>query len=146
MSARPFDIDQVIARIKECVPKFNSVEGAAEYSAIRELKDFRAPCAYVLLAQEKNDGENIKAPNAVQRALVTFGVVIIVKNYRDQRKGNEANEALRPLVGSVREALKGWQPELPGSRPCSWLQGDVADYDNTNLLWIDVFQTQHFIQ
>lgn len=144
MSALPFDINQVITRIKEQVTELQSVEGAAEYSAITSLKDFRAPCAYVLLAQEKSDGEP-RTPNALQRANVTFGVVIVVKNYRDQRKGAEANDTLRPLVGAVREAVKGWQPELPGARPCVWLQGDVADYDNTNLLWIDVYQTQHFI-
>ena len=143
MSSAPFDIDLVIARIREQVPEFKTVEGAAEFSAVTALKDFRAPCCYVLLAQEKGDGS--KAPSGVQRALVTFGVVVVVKNYRDVRKGKEANVALRPLVGKVRDALKAWTPAEQGARHCTWLQGDVADYDQQNLLWIDVFTTQHIL-
>jgi hypothetical protein len=71
--------------------------------------------------------------------------VVVVKNYRDKRKGSESNAQLRPLVGKIRTALKSFTPADQGARACKWLQGDVADYDHVNLLWIDVFQTQHFL-
>lgn len=142
MASEPFDINLVIERIKQQVTEFKLVEGAADYAAITALRDFRPPCCYVLLAQEKG-GDDSKG--SAQQALVTFGVVVVVKNYRDVRKGAEAADALRPLVGKVRDALKNWIPDEQGARKCRWLQGDVADYDQQNLLWIDVFKTQHIL-
>lgn len=145
MSA-PFDIDQVIARITEKVTAFQTVEGAAEYASITSLKDFRAPCAFALLAQERGDTEQMPGarPSGRQRAIVTFGIVIAVRNYRDKR-GAESMDELSPLVGSCRNALMGWTPAVSGARPCRWLQGDVLEYDSNTLLWSDVYQTQHFI-
>lgn len=142
MTAAPFDADLVIQRLKAAVPTLQTVEGAAEYAAIRTLSDFRTPCAYVLLVRERGDGEPPKAGR--QRAMTTFGVVVAVQNYRDQVGGETMDEVI-PLVGRIRSALIGWVPEIQGGRPCQWMQGDVLDYDNTTLLWSDVFQTQHFI-
>ena len=142
MSAAPFDASLVIARLREQVQALQAVEGAAEYAAITSLRDLRPPCAYVLLARERGDGEPPKGGR--QRALVTFGVVLAVRNYRDQR-GAESMDELAPLLGQVRAALMGWTPAVTGGRPVQWLQGDVLDYDNSTLLWSDVYQPQHFI-
>lgn len=142
MSSAPFACSTVIARLKDLVPDFQVVEGAAEYSAIKAFSEFRPDSAFVLLARERGDGEPPKGGR--QRAVVTFGVVIAVQNYRDVT-GGEAIGDISPLIGQARAALMGWTPDLPGGRPCQWLQGDVLDYDNSTLLWADVFQTQHFI-
>lgn len=143
MSAAPFAISQLIAHLREQVPDFQTVDGSAGYAAITSLRDFRPPCAYVLLARERGDGEVPKAGGR-QRALVTFGVVIAVRNYRDL-VGGESIEEISPLIGQARAALMGWTPPAQGGRPCQWLQGDVLDFDDSTLLWSDVFQTQHFI-
>lgn len=142
MSAAPFDVDQVIGRLRAQVPELQLVEGAGAYAAIRSLGDFRPPSAFVLLVNERSDGEVPKGGR--QRALATFGVVLAVRNYRDQI-GAAAMNDVSPLVGRIRDLIIGWQPEIQGGRPCQWLQGDVLDYDASTLLWCDVFKTQHFI-
>lgn len=142
MTSGPFNIQRVIERLRAQVPDFQSVEGAAQYAAITSLGEFRQGSAYVLLARERSDGEQPKAGR--QRVLVTFGVVIAVRNYRDQ-VGGESIEAISPLIAQTRAALMGWIPPVSGGRACQWLQGDVLDFDDSTLLWSDVFQTQHFI-
>lgn len=143
MNSGPFSIGLVIERLRAQVPTLQSVEGTAQYAAITNLREFRPDSAFVLLARERGDGEPPKAGGR-QRAQVTFGVVLAVRNYRDQ-VGGEALDEVSPLIAQVRAALMGWTPLVDGGRPCQWLQGDVLDYDDSTLLWSDVFQTQHFI-
>lgn len=142
MSARPFDMEQVIARLKEKVQQLHCVEGAAGYATVKNLPDFVTPGAFAILVREQADQSDPKAGR--QRAQVTFGVVVAVRNYRDQT-GAESKETLDPILDAIRQALIGWQPKEQGARPVKWMAGDVIDYDNNTLLWGDVFQTQHFI-
>ena len=143
MSA-PLDPRLIIDRLVAQVPALQLVEGAAAYAAISSLRDFRTPSAYALLAREE-DADPEGLAHGRQRAIVKFGVVIAVGNYRDVRGGAETADELRPIVGAVREALMGWLPPLAGARPIRWLQGDVLDYDASVLLWAEVYQTQQFI-
>lgn len=142
MSSAPFSTGLVIEHLRATVADLQQVEGAAQYAAITRLGEFRADSAYVLLVKERSDDEPPKAGR--QRALVTFGVVIAVTNYRD-RAGGESIEDISPLIGHVRAALMGWQPPISGGRPCQWLQGEVLDYDASILLWAETYRTQHFI-
>ncbi|MCY1503918.1 hypothetical protein D9M68_380670 [compost metagenome] len=142
MNSAPFPVSTVIAHLVAQVTAFQQVQGAAEYSAIRSLTEFRPDSAFVLLARERGDGEPPKAGR--QRAIATFGVVIAVQNYRDLT-GGESIQDISPLIGQARAALMGWTPPVDGGRPCRWIQGDVLDFDNSTLLWADVFETQHFI-
>jgi hypothetical protein len=141
MSA-PFDPELVMARLR-LLPDLQLVEGAAEYAAITQLRDFRAASAYVLLAREDADAQPGAAAGR-QRALVTFAVVLATNAYADSR-GAAAAAAVRPLVGAVRTQLIGWTPAVQGGRPVHWLQGDVLDYDANIILWREIYQTQHFI-
>jgi hypothetical protein len=143
MSA-PFDIKLVIDRLRAEVPELQSVEGVAEYGAVTSLRDFRSPSAFALLVRERADGEDPKPGRGTQRLLVTFAVVLVVSNYRDTR-GGEVVDEIKPLLGKTRAALMGWQPGVPGARPCRFIQGDVLDYDASTLLWTDVYQTQQII-
>jgi hypothetical protein len=142
VSSAPFAISAVIDRLRTQCPAFQLVEGAAEYAAIQSLSEFRPDSAYVLLSRERGTGEPPRVGR--QAAIVTFGVVIAVQNFRD-RIGGEAIGDISPLIGQARAAIMGWTPTVNGGRPCQWLQGDVLDFDNSTLLWADVFQTQHFI-
>lgn len=142
MTAQPFDIDLIIERLKIDVPDFRAVEGACEYAAITGLRDFAAPCAYVLPIKETPDDKSPKGGQ--QRAIVSFGVVIAVRNYRDTRGGETTNQA-SPFIGQVRQSLMGFAPQVPGSRDIKWLGGNVLDYDKSTLLWSETFQTQMFV-
>lgn len=145
MASKPFPISAVIERIRRelTLDDLDEVGSAAKFSSIKDLKGFRPKTAFVLLAAERWDGEPVKAGR--QRMLVNFGVVISVENFRDTSKGAETAEELDPLIEKIRTALIGWTPKLDGGRGCGLIEGGVLDYDENTLLWMDVYQTQHFI-
>jgi hypothetical protein len=145
MSAAPFDISLVIAQLQAQAPSLRQVKGAADYAAIKSLRDFVPPCAYVLLAREKPEIEK-GVTSGHQRTPVTFGVVVAVRNYRASERGVQAADELLTVLGETRSALMGWIPPVPGGRPTQLTQGDLVDYDQATLLWSDVYQTQHFLQ
>lgn len=147
MSSAPFNVDLVITRLLAQVPDLRRVRGAADYAAVTSLQDFQPPEAFVVPARERG------APNAGssrQAVQAYFGVVVVVRNYKEQR-GKPSLDDATPLIGRTRDALIGWIPAdaagntLRGGRGCQWVQGDVMDYDASTLLWSDVYQTQHFI-
>ncbi|WP_420553978.1 phage tail terminator protein [Neptuniibacter marinus] len=144
----PFDTALIERHLADEVSAVQSVGGAADYAAVTEMRGFRHGTAYVVLAQEVNTADPDAQPGARQRgksqALVTFGVIVAVRNYRDST-GDAAKKDAMPLIGSVRKALLGWTPDLGIMRPIAWKQGDVLDYDKNTLLWIDVFTTTRFI-
>lgn len=140
--SQPFDIQMVIDRLRS-VEQLQSVQGASEYAAVTSIKDFRTPCAYVVLLDERADDAPTK-PGGRQRAIVSFGVMVAARNYGDQR-GEKTTAEMRPLLGAIRARLMGWTPEVPGARPVQWSRGAVLDYDHSTLLWTEVYTTQHFI-
>ncbi|MDF3932936.1 phage tail terminator protein [Pseudomonas citronellolis] len=147
MSSAPFDHNLVIARLKEKVPELQSVGGAADFAAIKTVRDFRTPSAYVILAVETPIPRQSGAPGAAKRQMVAvkFGVVVAVRNYRDS-KGQNAADDLHPVLGKVRDELIGWVPEgLTGARDCQLVHGEVVDYDSNTLVWTDIYLTQHSI-
>ncbi|ULU26595.1 phage tail terminator protein [Dyella terrae] len=146
MNFEPFDIELAITQLQTNAPLLTGgVFGAVEYAAVKSLRDFRPPCAFVLLAREKGI-PNVGNTTGEQHAGVTFGVVVIARNYRASTRGIDAAELLRPLLGQVRSAFMGWVPKLPGARPTQFVQGDLVDYDQANVLWTDVYRTQHSLQ
>lgn len=146
MSSAPFPIQKIIDRLNDNISRddLDEVGSAAQYASMKDITGFRPKTAFVLLAQERWDGEPPKAGR--QRMLVSFGVATAVQNFRDSRKGAESAEELDPLISKIRDALIGFIPGgLTGARECGLIEGGVLDYDENTLLWIDVYQTQHFI-
>jgi hypothetical protein len=151
MNAQPFDISLVIARVQSQVSALRKVAGAADYASVRGLNDFPAPCAYVLLAREKGvpretghvtPGAQVRT---MQKVAVTFGIVVAVRNYRESERGYQGNDSLQTILGQIRGALIGWAPQVDGADACSFLQGNLTQYDAGTLLWTDVFHTKHTI-
>ena len=99
MSFAPFDTDMVVARVARQVPELQLVGGAADYAAVKELRSFRTPSAYVIFAEERNTG---KVPTSVnvcaQESVVEFGVVLALRHYRETR-GEQMQDDMRALVG-----------------------------------------------
>lgn len=147
MSA-PLDTTVIEQRLRDAVPDLQQVKGAAEFAGVSALGSYRVPSAYVVLAREEGTDETNsqpgRRPGGKQQAKVTFGVITAVRNYRDATGAQAAQDAA-PIIGQIRDALMGWQPDDQSMRPIGWLQGDVLDYDASILLWIDVFTTTHFI-
>lgn len=150
MSAAPFDVSLIAARLRAQVAALRQVGLAADYAAVRSLADFPTPCAFVVLANERGilkptghapRGQQIKVR---QIAIATFGVVLAVRNYREQR-GEQLADELTTILEATRTALIGFVPDLDGARPCEFVAGDLQDYDASTALWVDVYQTQHSI-
>lgn len=139
MSA-PFDVALVVTRLKEQVTAAKVVGNAANYAAVKSLRDFPVPSLFVLRARESGDPHGAGR----QRAQVVIGIAIVGRNYRDTA-GAAATDDLNVLIKQVRDALIGWLPPVTGSRPVQWAQGDLLDYDDSTAVWMEVFQTQHFI-
>ena len=139
MSFEPFDTGLIVKRLEAQVRELQLVGGAADYAAVKELRSFRTPSAYVVFAEDENtdkfaDGFGVCA----QEATVRFGVVLALRNYGDQRGDQIADEA-RKLIGKVRDALIGHQP-CKGATALGWASGKVLDYDASVLLFADMYR------
>jgi hypothetical protein len=150
MNFAPFDVQPVADRIRTLVPELRLVGLAADYAAVKSLRDFNPPSVFVVLAQEKFDsnppghgqrGEQVKV---TQRGLVAVGVVIVGRNYREQN-GAQLSGEMNTLINNVRAQLSGWVPDVPGARPLQLQRGDLLQYDDSTALWCDVWQTQTLI-
>ncbi|MBK1614995.1 hypothetical protein CKO44_16115 [Rubrivivax gelatinosus] len=143
MSYEPFDDTLVIARLRDQVAPLRQVQGAADYAAVKTLRDHVAPCAYVLMADEAPGKSRSGA--LVLPTDTTIGVVLALRNYRE-RAGAQMSTEARTLIGLVRRALIGWQPPTVGATPFEWRGGQVMDYDDACLVWADAFGCTHVLQ
>ena len=57
MSFAPFDTSLIVERLVTQLPALHFVGGAADYAAVKELRGFRTPSAYVIFAEENNSGK-----------------------------------------------------------------------------------------
>lgn len=144
MSNAPFDVSQVAARLRD-IDELEDVGELAEYLAIKDLRHFRTPSAYVVLAKETGQPKAAGNTGAKQRQLVdvVFGVVIAVRNYR--RDTSERAGSLDEILNSVRSSILGWTPDLPLARPCQLVNGEPLDSNDSTILWGEVYSTQHAI-
>ncbi len=142
MSFAPFDTDMVVARVARQVPELQLVGGAADYAAVKELRSFRTPSAYVIFAEERNTG---KVPTSVnvcaQESVVEFGVVLALRHWRETR-GEQMQDDMRAIVGQVRAARIGHKPRKDIGA-IGWQSGKVLYYDAGVLLFADVYELRH---
>jgi hypothetical protein len=146
----PFDVQPVADRIRTLVTGLRLVGLAADYAAVKSLRDFTPPSVFVVLAQEKfqenppGHGQRGEQVKVTQRGSVAIGVVIVGRNYREQN-GAQLSGAMNTLIDNVRAQLSGWVPDVPGARPLQLQRGDLLQYDDSTALWCDVWQTQTLI-
>ncbi|HIE4801219.1 TPA: phage tail terminator protein [Serratia marcescens] len=147
MSSGPFDVSPVIDRLRGLVgvnKPLRLVGNVAEYTQLTSLTNATTPSAYVLLGKET---PNDSSAGSRQSVRVIFGVVTVVRAASSSVTNIEsARVLLNPVVGAIRDSLIGWRiPGMPGSRPVSWVGGETLDFQNGVLVWMDMYQTQHFI-
>ena len=144
MNFEPFDVGLIVSRLQQLVPELQAVGSAADYAAVKELRGFRTPSAYVIFSEETNTG---KIPASVgvtsQEAAVDFGVVLALRNYGDQR-GERMADPARRFIGQVRTALIGHKPGK-AARVVGWVSGKVLDYDASVLLFADLYQVHYLL-
>ncbi|MDG3612309.1 hypothetical protein V1O62_32400, partial [Pseudomonas aeruginosa] len=114
MSNAPFDHRLVIERLTATVPALRLIGTAADFGAVKALRDYPTPAAYVLLAEESGEPRptgNSGGP-ARQRVGALFGVVLAVRSYRYDQLADAADD-LQSILDQVRGAMVGWVPSLP---------------------------------
>lgn len=147
MSFAPFDVQPIADRLRAQVPELRVVGLAADYAAVKSLRDFTPPSAYVVLAQETFEsnppghGKRGEQVALTQRGSVAVGVVVAARNYR-QQQGGQLSAEMRALLDRVRGCLHGLVPDVSGARPLQLLRGDLLQYDDATALWCDVWKTQ----
>ena len=146
MSFEPFDTSIIVRRLQDKAAGLHLVGSAADYAAVKELRSFRTPSAFVVFADEENTGRlpTTFCTTQVETA-VQFGVVLALRNYQEQLGGQMSDEA-RKLIGQVRSALIGFQPSGKGSNVVAWQAGAVLDYDASVLLFADRYKVPHTLQ
>ena len=150
MSFAPFDVQPLVDRLKAKASTFRLVGLAADYAAVKGLRDFVVPSAYVLLAQEAFEshapGHGLRGQqvSVAQKGRVTVGVVIAARNYREQA-GAQLAGTLNDLLAAARGALAGWVPDVSGARPLQLQRGDLLQYDEGTALCCDIWTTQTYI-
>lgn len=158
MNFGPFDVRLVIERLRvleqgseqasdDQAMQLRKIGMAADYAAVKSLRDFPAPCVYVLLAREQFDprppafGQRGQQISGAQSGTVQIGVVLAARNYREEG-GAQLSDEFQALLGSLRSRLMGWVPDCPGAKPLQIVQGDLLQYDNATALWCDVWMTK----
>jgi hypothetical protein len=144
MSLAPFDPRCIAQRLREQLPALRMVGTAADYAAVKGLRDFVPRSAYVLMAAEEPAGAQPARAARRQPVSAEFGVVLSVSNYRaGGPAGDPHDDELATMVAAVRGALLGWQPPMPGHEPIVWRGGAVLDYDDQTILWADGYEARY---
>ena len=146
MSSAPFDVSVIADKLKVLLQEKTLVfvGTSAEYSKLTDLTSAPTPAAYVLLGKET---PNDKPAGTRQSVTVNFGVVIVARDISSQATNiNNVKQLANPVIGAVRDLLIGKTVRfIDGVRPISWVGGQTLGFQNGVLVWIDSFQTQHFI-
>ena len=140
MNFEPFDTNVIVRRLQAQAQGLHLVGSAADYAAVKELRSFRTPSAYVVFADEENTGTLPTTFCTVQvQTKVQFGVVLALRHYSEQL-GEQMQQEARRLIGASRIALIGHKPASQGAAPVAWVSGKVLDYDAGVLLFADLYQ------
>ncbi|QYN44501.1 hypothetical protein GYM75_06410 [Gilliamella sp. ESL0441] len=146
MSSVPFDISVIADKLKLLLQDKTLVfvGTSAEYSKLTDLTSAPTPAAYVLLGKET---PNDKLVGTRQSVSVNFGVVIVARDASSLATNiQNVKQLANPVIGAIRDLLIGKTVQfIDGVRPVTWVGGQTLGFQNGVLVWIDSFQTQHFI-
>lgn len=124
----------------QCPSLQNRVYGSIELASALPTS-MRPPCAFVIAMAEKAD-PNTLITGYSQRITAQIGVVICVKNFKEER-GDADQTLLESVRDEIRTALCNWQTSDMAT-PVEFAQGQLAAYDNSLIRWNDIFQTQFY--
>ena len=129
-------------RIKDEVTAFSEVAGAANLENIMTGR-ISSPGCYIFKERSQPQGGDLIGAT-MQRVILRYAIVIIVKNVRDAR-GSDAADESDLLQEAIRTALLGWQP-CPEADPMEYADGALVSFDNGFFIWRDTYQTYQFIR
>ena len=144
MQYGPFDIKHVIEQLKPLQPEYiHTLGSTAEYRSISDvsLAGLATPAVFVV-----PNGEVGKLNDVAIRQMVTvsFSVIVIVQSYQYNVETPHLSVS-NPVIGKIREQLMGWRPPVPGAKETFFVRGDIVDYTNSYLVWMETYQTKIII-
>ncbi|HHE3720932.1 hypothetical protein K7G92_001027 [Pasteurella canis] len=141
MQYGPFDLKHVIEQLKPLQPgHIHTLGSTAEYRSISELSmaGLATPAAFVVPNGEIGHQNDIAVR---QMVTVSFSVIIIVQSYQYDNENPQLNIS-HSVIGKIRERLMGWVPGVKGAKETFFVRGDVLDYTNSYLVWMETYQTK----
>jgi hypothetical protein len=132
--------DLVIARLKAQVPALKRVGMAIDLAAAKADISVAFPRAYVMTLGENGGTSRYLSGAVAQKRSVRIGVVLMVKNVRDNVGTATASDmdALRQVTDS---ALFGWGADDAHS-PLIFARGSLLGLAEGELWWQDEYTTE----
>ncbi|OPX57070.1 hypothetical protein SAMN02745127_02069 [Oceanospirillum multiglobuliferum] len=96
-------------------------------------------CFVVPVAEQPEKNQRVSGP-AVQKVLVTVGVVFAIRTLNDP-DGERGSQKLETARDAVRQALFGWQAEGT-TAPYLLSTSGLIRMENNVIWWMDRYQTQ----
>lgn len=144
MQYGPFDIKHVIEQLKPLQPgHIHTLGSTAEYRSISDvsLAGLATPAVFVVPNGEVGTLNDVAIR---QMVTVSFSVIVIVQSYQYNIETPHLSVS-NPVIGKIREQLMGWRPPVPGAKETFFVRGDIVDYTNSYLVWMETYQTKIII-
>ncbi|HDR1218100.1 hypothetical protein QQW73_00350 [Pasteurella multocida] len=141
MQYGPFDLKHVLEQLKHLQPEhIHTLGSTAEYRSLSELSlaGLATPAVFVVPNGEVGHQNDIAVR---QMVTVSFSVIVIVQSYQYSNEMPHFNVS-NPVIGKIRERLMGWVPPVKGAKETFFVRGDIVDYTNSYLVWMETFQTK----
>lgn len=141
MQYGPFDLKHVIEQLKPLQPEYiHTLGSTAEYRSLSELSmaGLATPAVFVVPNGEVGHQNDIAIR---QMVTVSFSVIVIVQSYQYSNETPHLNVS-NPVIGKIREQLMGWVPLVKGAKETFFVRGDIVDYTNSYLVWMETYQTK----
>ncbi|WP_109078923.1 phage tail terminator protein [Aggregatibacter kilianii] len=141
MQYGPFDIKHVIEQLKPLQPDYiHTLGSTAEYRSISEvsLAGLATPAVFVVPNSEVGTLNDVAVR---QMVTVSFSVIVIVQSYQYNVETPHLSVS-NPVIGKIREQLMGWRPPVPGAKETFFVRGNIVDYTNSYLVWMETYQTK----
>ena len=141
MQYGPFDLKHVIEQLRPLQPEhIHTLGSTAEYRSISELSlaGLATPAAFVVPNGEIGTLNDIAVR---QMVTVSFSVIVIVQSYQYNSEMPHLSVS-NPVIGKIREQLMGWRPPVVGAKETFFVRGDIVDYNNSYLVWMETYQTK----
>ena len=76
-----------------------------------------------------------------QMVTVSFSVIVIVQSYQYNYINPQLN-VTNPIIAQIREQLMGWIPPIKGAKETFFVRGEILNYTNSYLVWMETYQTK----
>ncbi|HDR1627128.1 TPA: hypothetical protein QB557_000761 [Pasteurella multocida] len=139
MQYGPFDLKHVLEQLKPLQPEhIHTLGSTAEYRSLSELSmaGLATPAVFVVPNGEVGHQNDIAVR---QMVTVSFSVIVIVQSYQYSNEMPHLSVS-NPVIGKIREQLMGWVSPVKGAKETFFVRGDIVDYTNSYLVWMETYQ------